>query len=67
MWSVPAVRTDHGLVPLGRVAKLHVRDQVNMFEREDGQRCVSIDFNLDTRDLQTWVDCARAGLKAAPE
>jgi cobalt-zinc-cadmium resistance protein CzcA len=50
------------MVPLGKVAKLEWRDQVNMIEREGGQRRVGIEINLGTRDLQTWVNRANAAL-----
>ena len=52
-----------GFAPLGKVARISVRDQVNMIEREGGQRRVGIEINLSTRDLQTWVTRAQAALK----
>jgi cobalt-zinc-cadmium resistance protein CzcA len=53
---------DTGMVPLGKVAKLELRDQVNMIEREGGRRRAGIEINLATRDLQTWVNRASAAL-----
>jgi heavy metal efflux system protein len=54
------VRVDQtGLLPLGKVAKLSVREQVNMIEREGGQRRVGIEINLRGRDLQSWVNDAQ--------
>lgn len=52
-----------GLLPLGKVAKISFRDQVNMIEREGGQRRVGIEINLGTRDLQTWISRAQRALE----
>jgi cobalt-zinc-cadmium resistance protein CzcA len=44
------------------VAKLSIRDQVNMIEREGGRRRAGIEVNLRERDIQSWVDEARVKL-----
>jgi cobalt-zinc-cadmium resistance protein CzcA len=48
-----------GLIPLGKVTTNSVRDQVNMIEREGGQRRVGIEVNLRGRDIQSWVNEAK--------
>jgi cobalt-zinc-cadmium resistance protein CzcA len=53
-----------GLLPLGKVAKISVRDQVNMIEREGGRRRVGIEINLRGRDVQSWVTEAQQRLSA---
>jgi heavy metal efflux system protein len=59
------VRVDEtGLLPLGKLAKISVRDQVNMIEREGGRRRVGIEINLRGRDVQSWVTEAQNKLKA---
>jgi cobalt-zinc-cadmium resistance protein CzcA len=60
--NLPVRVGDTGLVPLGTVARLSFRDQVNMIEREGGQRRVGIEINLGTRDIQGWVNRATAAL-----
>jgi len=52
------------LLPLGKVAKVSLRDQVNMIEREGGRRRVGIEVNLRGRDLQSWVNEATTQLRA---
>jgi cobalt-zinc-cadmium resistance protein CzcA len=54
----------NGLIPLGKVTTHSVRDQVNMIEREGGQRRVGIEVNLRGRDIQSWVNEAKEKLKA---
>lgn len=61
--QLPVRVGESGFVALGKVAKVTVRDQVNMIEREGGQRRVGIEINLSTRDLQTWVNRAQAALR----
>jgi cobalt-zinc-cadmium resistance protein CzcA len=53
-----------GLIPLGKVATNSVRDEVNMIEREGGQRRVGIEVNLRGRDIQSWVNEAREKLRS---
>jgi cobalt-zinc-cadmium resistance protein CzcA len=60
--NLPVRVGDTGLVPLGKVATLAFRDQVNMIEREGGQRRVGIEINLSSRDLQTWINRATQAL-----
>ncbi len=62
--DLPVRAHQTGLLPLGKVAKLSVRDQVNMIEREGGRRRVGIEINLRGRDIQSWVDEAREKLGA---
>ena len=62
--NLPVRVNETGLVPLGKVAKVALRDQVNMIEREGGRRRVGIEVNLRGRDLQSWVDEAREKLSA---
>jgi cobalt-zinc-cadmium resistance protein CzcA len=67
--DLPVRVGESGMVPLGKVAKLQFRDQANMIEREGGQRRAGVEVNLATRDIQTWVNRARAALdpiKLAP-
>jgi cobalt-zinc-cadmium resistance protein CzcA len=51
-----------GLLPLGKVARIAIRDQVNMIEREGGRRRVGIEVNLRGRDIQSWVTEAKEKL-----
>jgi heavy metal efflux system protein len=62
--NLPVRVHDTGLLPLARVAKISVRDQVNMIEREGGRRRVGIEINLRGRDIQSWVDEAQSRLSA---
>ena len=57
---------DAGFLPLGKVAKMSIRDQVNMIEREGGRRRAGIEVNLRGRDIQSWVDEAREKLSTIP-
>lgn len=61
---LPVRAGETGLVPLGKIAKLSFRDEVNMIEREGGQRRVGIEVNLATRDLETWVNRAKEKLSS---
>ena len=61
--SLPLRVNGFGLLPLGKVATVALRDQVNMIERESGRRRVGIEVNLRGRDLQSWVDEAREKLR----
>ena len=61
--SLPLRVNGFGLLPLGKVATVALRDQVNMIERESGRRRVGIEVNLRGRDLQSWVDEARDKLR----
>jgi cobalt-zinc-cadmium resistance protein CzcA len=61
--DLPVRVAETGLLPLGKVAKTAVRDQVNMIEREGGRRRVGIEINLRGRDLQSWVTDAQRGLR----
>jgi len=57
---------DSGFLPLGKVAKVSIRDQVNMIEREGGRRRAGIEVNLRGRDIQSWVSEAREKLATIP-
>jgi cobalt-zinc-cadmium resistance protein CzcA len=61
--NLPVRVGETGLLPLGKVAKISVRDQVNMIEREGGRRRVGIEINLRGRDVQSWVTEAQQGLR----
>ena len=61
--NLPVRVAETGLLPLGKVAKISVRDQVNMIEREGGRRRVGIEINLRGRDVQSWVTEAQQGLR----
>jgi len=62
--NLPVRVGETGLLPLGKVAKMAVRDQVNMIEREGGRRRVGIEVNLRGRDVQSWVTEAQQRLRA---
>lgn len=62
--NLPVRVNETGLLPLGNLAKISVRDQVNMIEREDGRRRVGIEINLRGRDIQSWVTEAQEKLRA---
>jgi heavy metal efflux system protein len=62
--NLPVRVAETGLLPLGKVAKISVRDQVNMIEREGGRRRVGIEVNLRGRDVQSWVNDAQQRLRA---
>ena len=62
--NLPVRVGETGLLPLGKVAKISVRDQVNMIEREGGRRRVGIEINLRGRDVQSWVTEAQQRLSA---
>jgi len=61
--QLPVRVNQTGLLPLGKVAKISVREQVNMIEREGGQRRVGIEINLRGRDLQSWVNEAQSKMQ----
>jgi heavy metal efflux system protein len=61
--NLPVRVGETGLLPLEKVAKISVRDQVNMIEREGGRRRVGIEINLRGRDVQSWVTDAQEGLR----
>jgi cobalt-zinc-cadmium resistance protein CzcA len=59
------VRTgDGGTVPLGRVADVSVVENVNTINREAFQRRVSVHVNLRGRDVESFVNEARARIAA---
>ena len=60
--QLPVRVNETGLLPLGKVARLAVRDQVNMIEREGGRRRAGIEVNLRGRDIQSWVTEAQQKL-----
>ena len=62
--QLPVRVNETGLLPLGKVARLTVRDQVNMIEREGGRRRAGIEVNLRGRDIQSWVTEAQQKLGA---
>ncbi|MFM1770329.1 MAG: hypothetical protein RJA22_2858 [Verrucomicrobiota bacterium] len=62
--QLPVPTRDGALLPLSRVARVAIREQVNMIEREGGRRRAGIDINLRNRDLQGWVNEARAKVRA---
>jgi cobalt-zinc-cadmium resistance protein CzcA len=57
------LRTQGGLIPLGKVAKVSVTDQVNTVTREAGQRRVSVMVNLSGRDTESFVKEAEAKIR----
>jgi heavy metal efflux system protein len=61
--DLPVRVHDTGVLPLGKLAKISVRDQVNMIERESGRRRVGIEINLRGRDIQSWVTEAQEKLR----
>jgi cobalt-zinc-cadmium resistance protein CzcA len=61
--DLPVRVHETGVLPLGRLAKISVRDQVNMIERESGRRRVGIEINLRGRDIQSWVAEAQEKLR----
>jgi cobalt-zinc-cadmium resistance protein CzcA len=67
--QLPVHVSETGLLPLGKVAGVSVRDQVNMIEREGGRRRAGIEVNLRGRDIQSWVTEAqqKLGAIALPE
>ena len=62
--SLPVRVNETGLLPLGRLAKTELRDQVNMIERENGRRRAGVEVNLRGRDIGSWADEGRAKLRA---
>lgn len=52
-----------GLLPLGRLARIELREQVNMIEREGGRRRAGIAVNLRGRDIGSWAGEAREQLR----
>jgi cobalt-zinc-cadmium resistance protein CzcA len=61
---LPVRAHEAGLLPLGKVAGVSVRDQVNMIEREGGRRRAGVEVNLRGRDIQSWVNEAKEKLGA---
>jgi cobalt-zinc-cadmium resistance protein CzcA len=61
---LPVRVNDAGLLPLGKLAKAELRDQVNMIEREGGRRRAGIEVNLRGRDIGSWVKEAQEKLRA---
>lgn len=62
--QLPVRVSESGLLPLGKVATIRVRDQVNMIEREGGRRRAGVEVNLRGRDIQSWVNEAQQKLAA---
>ncbi len=61
---LPVRVNETGLLPLGKLARTELRDQVNMIERESGRRRAGIEVNLRGRDIGSWVEEAREKLRA---
>jgi cobalt-zinc-cadmium resistance protein CzcA len=61
---LPVRVQETGLLPLGKVSRVTVRDQVNMIEREGGRRRAGVEVNLRGRDIQSWVNEAKEKLGA---
>jgi cobalt-zinc-cadmium resistance protein CzcA len=64
--QLPVRAGDNGLLPLGKLSTVSVRDQVNMIEREGGRRRAGVEVNLRGRDIQSWVTEAQGKLAAIP-
>jgi cobalt-zinc-cadmium resistance protein CzcA len=64
--QLPVRAGENGLLPLGKLSTVSVRDQVNMIEREGGRRRAGVEVNLRGRDIQSWVTEAQAKLAAVP-
>jgi cobalt-zinc-cadmium resistance protein CzcA len=64
--QLPVRAGENGLLPLGKLSTVSVRDQVNMIEREGGRRRAGVEVNLRGRDIQSWVAEAQAKLAAIP-
>jgi cobalt-zinc-cadmium resistance protein CzcA len=62
--SLPVRVDGSGLLPLGRLAKMELIDQVNMIERESGRRRAGVEVNLRGRDIGSWAGEAREKLRA---
>jgi heavy metal efflux system protein len=60
--QLPVRVNDTGLLPLGKLSSIALRDQVNMIEREGGHRRAGIEVNLRGRDIQSWVNEANTKL-----
>ncbi|MCI0747673.1 MAG: CusA/CzcA family heavy metal efflux RND transporter [Verrucomicrobia subdivision 3 bacterium] len=67
--KLPVRVHESGQLPLGTLAKISVRDEVNMIEREGGRRRVGIEINLRGRDIESWVNEAQEmlGVLKLPE
>jgi len=61
---LPVRVNETGLLPLGRLAKTELREQVNMIEREGGRRRAGVEVNLSGRDIGSWVAEAQEKLRA---
>ena len=61
---LPVRVNETGLLPLGRLAKTELREQVNMIEREGGRRRAGVEVNLSGRDIGSWVAEAKEKLRA---
>lgn len=55
MESLPLRTEEGGLLPIGRVARVKLVDQVNQIAREDTQRRVSVLINVRGRDTEGFV------------
>jgi cobalt-zinc-cadmium resistance protein CzcA len=62
--KLPLRTSDGGLIPLGKVANIVMRERVSTINREAGQRRAALLVNLRGRDVQSWVDEAQRKLSA---
>ena len=58
--SLPVRVGDEGMVSLGDLVDLKVVDAVEPIRRDDGKRRAALMVNLDTSDVEGWVEKARA-------
>lgn len=65
--NIPVRTADGNLIRLGQVADIGVVENVNTIMREAFQRCMTIQVNLRGRDVQGFVDEARAKIAAQVE
>jgi cobalt-zinc-cadmium resistance protein CzcA len=62
--NLPVRTADGGLITLGQVADVSVTESVNTINREAFQRRMAIQVNLRGRDVQSFVEEARAKIGA---
>ncbi|HXG47842.1 MAG TPA: CusA/CzcA family heavy metal efflux RND transporter [Methylomirabilota bacterium] len=61
--ALPVRAGDHGLVPLGALADIRIVPAVEPIRRDDGKRRAALMINLDTSDVEGWVNAAHAAVR----
>jgi len=61
--SLPVRVGDNGMVPLGELVEFSVIEAVEPIRRDDAKRRAALMVNLNTQDVEGWVQAAQAAVK----